>query len=262
MGKSFPSRDRAFIFISSHVTQHRAHMPHAKKKTSKKEAAQSAGLSDTHPVQVAVSSTAAKSACSDNKRPDKQKSDRASPKNETASHTFSNDSHLVPPKGCSTAVLNAPWQCRQTAFLVGVAHDVNDDDGGHPDVSPRSVAAVVRHPTELQRLQRRIRRTLDQIRDPSLQLPSRMSTAVLEQRRDGIQAIALDERPQPELQRGFEYLPPQRSVQNPGTAPVRIDIGQICCVPDAFFIIILVKLWREKRCSTHRNWSKQLFNRS
>ena len=42
------------------------------------------------------------------------------------------------------------------------------------------------------RLQHHIQRTLDQIRDPSRQLPSRTPTAVLEQQRDQIQAIALD----------------------------------------------------------------------
>ena len=43
--------------------------------------------------------TVAKSASSDDKRPDKQKFDRTSPKNETASNTLSNDSRPVPPKG-------------------------------------------------------------------------------------------------------------------------------------------------------------------
>ena len=42
---------------------------------------------------------------------------------------------------------------------------------------------------------------------------------------------------------------------------VRKDVGQICCVPDDVFMIILIKPWRKKR-STHRKWSKQLQNRS
>ena len=45
---------------------------------------------------------------------------------------------------------------------------------------------------ELQRLQRRIQRAPDQIRDPSRQLPSRDPSGILEQLRDRIQAIALD----------------------------------------------------------------------
>ena len=45
---------------------------------------------------------------------------------------------------------------------------------------------------EFQRLQRRIQRTLDQIRDPSWQLPSRTPTAILEQLRYRIKAVALD----------------------------------------------------------------------
>ena len=59
---------------------------------------------------------------------------------------------------------------------MGLAHDLHDDDGGHPDVSPKSAAAVV----------------LDQIRDPSRQSPAHTPTAVLGQLRDRIQAIALD----------------------------------------------------------------------
>ena len=37
-----------------------------------------------------------------------------------------------------------------------------------------------------------------------------------------------------------------------------IDVGQICCVPDDVFMIILIKHWRKKRCSTHRSKSRQL----
>ena len=47
-------------------------------------------------------------------------------------------------------------------------------------------------------------------------------------------------------------------LQNPGTLNVRIDVGQICCVPEDVFMIILIKHWRKKRGSTHRNWSRQL----
>ena len=32
---------------------------------------------------------------------------------------------------------------------------------------------------------------------------------------------------------------------------VHIDVGQICCVLDDVFMIILIKLWRKKRCSTY-----------
>ena len=44
----------------------------------------------------------------------------------------------------------------------------------------------------------------------------------------------------------------ERFLQNPGTSSPRIDGGQICCVLDDVFMIILIKLWRKKRCSTHR----------
>ena len=87
---------------------------------------------------------------------------------------------------------------RARGFHLGLAHDLHDDDGGHPDVSPRSAAAVgfapsnIKYWMELQRLQRRIQRTLDQIHDPSRQLPARTPTAILEQLRDRIQAVALD----------------------------------------------------------------------
>ena len=50
--------------------------------------------------------------------------------------------------------------------------------------------------------------------------------------------------------------------QNPGTSSVHIDFGQICCVLDDVFMIILIELWKKKRCSTHRNWSKQLQKKS
>ena len=33
----------------------------------------------------------------------------------------------------------------------------------------------------------------------------------------------------------------ERSVQNRGTSSVRVDVGQICCVLDDVFIIILIK---------------------
>ena len=50
----------------------------------------------------------------------------------------------------------------------------------------------------------------------------------------------------------------ERSLQNPGTSFARIDVGQICCVHDDVFMIILIKLRKKKLRSTHRNWSKQL----
>ena len=49
----------------------------------------------------------------------------------------------------------------------------------------------------------------------------------------------------------------ERSLQNLGTSSVHIDVGQICSVPDDVFMTILIDPWRKKRCSTHRNWSKQ-----
>ena len=49
-------------------------------------------------------STSAQSAGSDDTRPDKQKFDRAKPKNETASNTGSNGSRLVPPRGSVAAM--------------------------------------------------------------------------------------------------------------------------------------------------------------
>ena len=42
-------------------------------------------------------------------------------------------------------------------------------------------------------------------------------------------------------------------LQSPGTLSVHIDVGQICCVPDDVFMIILTKHLRKKRCNTHRN---------
>ena len=48
------------------------------------------------------------------------------------------------------------------------------------------------------------------------------------------------------------------SLQNPDASSVHIDVGQICCVPDDVFMIILIKHWRNKRCNTHRNWSRSV----
>ena len=48
------------------------------------------------------------------------------------------------------------------------------------------------------------------------------------------------------------------ALQNSGNLSVHIDVGQICCVPDDVFMITLIKLWRKKRRSTHRNSSGQL----
>ena len=44
----------------------------------------------------------------------------------------------------------------------------------------------------------------------------------------------------------------ERFLQNPGTSSPHIDGGQFCCVLDDVLMIILIKLWRKKRCSTHR----------
>ena len=54
----------------------------------------------------------------------------------------------------------------------------------------------------------------------------------------------------------------ERFLQNPGTLSAHIDVGRTCCALDDVFMIILIKLWRKKRCSTHCNWSKQLQKRS
>ena len=35
------------------------------------------------------------------------------------------------------------------------------------------------------------------------------------------------------------------SLQNPGSLSVRIDVGQMCCVPDDVFMITLIKSWKE-----------------
>ena len=140
----------------------------------RKEAAQSAGSSDARPTQEAASSTAAKSASSDDKRPDNPKSDLARPKNEMASNTFFNDSRSVPAKG-SVLLHHRPPPRRQPQKRW----------------LQQWCSIPRRYWMELQRLQRRIQRTLDQIRDPSRQLPSR-TTAILEQLRDRIQAIPLD----------------------------------------------------------------------
>ena len=51
-------------------------------------------------------------------------------------------------------------------------------------------------------------------------------------------------------------------LQNPSSSSAHIDVGQICCVPDDVFMITLIKRWKEKRCSTHRNLSRQLQKRS
>ena len=104
---------------------------------------------------------AAQSAGSSDTRPDNSKSDRASPKNETASNTFSNDSRPVPPR-------RPPRRQSQKRCSSGAPSN-------H------------KYWTQLQRLQRRIQRTLDQIRDPSRQLPARSSGYPW-----GIKAIALD----------------------------------------------------------------------
>ena len=68
---------------------------------------------------------------------------------------------------------------------MGLAHDLHNGDGSHSDVGPRSVATVVFHSTQIldrtPKAQRRIQRTLDQIHDPSRQLPPRTPTVVLEQ---------------------------------------------------------------------------------
>ena len=47
----------------------------------------------------------------------------------------------------------------------------------------------------------------------------------------------------------------ERFPQNLGASSAHIDVGQICCVPDDVFVIILTKLWRKKRRSAHRNWT-------
>ena len=43
----------------------------------------------------------------------------------------------------------------------------------------------------------------------------------------------------------------ERSLQNLGTSFAHNDVGQNCCVLEDVFMIILIKLWRKKRRSTH-----------
>ena len=43
-------------------------------------------------------------------------------------------------------------------------------------------------------------------------------------------------------------------LQNPGSSSAHIDVGQICYVPDDVFTTTHIKRWKEKRCSTHRNF--------
>ena len=45
----------------------------------------------------------------------------------------------------------------------------------------------------------------------------------------------------------------ERSLQNPGTSSVRIDVGQSCCVPD--------DVLHKKRCGTHRDWFRHSVER-
>ena len=92
-----------------------------------------------------------------------------------------------------------PWQPVQTVgpsrargFPVGSAFDLDNHDGGHPEALHQWRATEGEYWLELPRLQQRIQRTLDQIRDPSRQLPARTPTPILEQLRDRIVAIALD----------------------------------------------------------------------
>ena len=136
--------------------------------------------------EEAASNVAAKSAGSDDKRPVKQNLDRACPKNETSSNTFSNDSRPVPPKGsvllqhCGTkrsvAVQTADsvehedslWDWLTTSTTTTAATQTSA-----PEALQQWCFIQQKYWMELQRLQRRMQRTLDQIRDPSQQLPSR-----------------------------------------------------------------------------------------
>ena len=77
---------------------------------------------------------------------------------------------------------------RARGVLVGLATSTTTTAATH-----RLAPEALQQWRELQRLQRRIQRTLDQMRDPSRQLPARTPTAILEQLRDRIKAIALDE---------------------------------------------------------------------
>ena len=96
----------------------------------------------------------------------------------------------------SNAIPNAPWQRTRSSRRIPC--------GNWLTTSTTTAATQTSAPEALQQwcsiqhkildgtLETRLQRTLDQIRDPSRQLPSRTPTAVLEQLRDRIQAIALD----------------------------------------------------------------------
>ena len=65
---------------------------------------------------------------------------------------------------------------------MGLAHDIHDDDS-HQTFAPEALQQLCstqhKYWMELQRLQQLIQRTVDQIRDPGRQLPSRTPTSLL-----------------------------------------------------------------------------------
>ena len=92
----------------------------------------------------------------DDKRQDEQKSDLASPKErEGKQHVLQRQSLGRSSGFLAAAALRYQAQrgsadsglSRAQRFPLGLAHDLHDNDRGHLDVSPRSVAAVVYHPT-------------------------------------------------------------------------------------------------------------------
>ena len=103
------------------------------------------------PKEEAEYSTSAQPAGSDERRPDKQKLDRASPKNVAASNTGSNESHPVLPRGSVLLQHCGTKRAAVQTNRLGRARGSRPprDVGGHPDVSPNRVAPVVLHPTEI-----------------------------------------------------------------------------------------------------------------
>ena len=109
-----------------------------------------------------------------------------------ANNMFSNDSRLVLPKG------SVPQLCdTKRSVAVQTVDSVEDSlwdwlTTSTPEALQQWCSVQHKYWVELQRLQRRIHGTLDRVRGPSRQPPSRTQTAVLEHLRGRIWAVALD----------------------------------------------------------------------
>ena len=174
------------------------------------------GSSDTRPVQEAASNTAAKL-----RRHAQTSKNRIGPaqRTRTASNTFSNDSRQVPPKG---SLLLQHFDTKGSV-AVQTADSVEHEDSlwvcSRPPrrrrLPPRcqpqkrcssGAPSNIDIGWNSKKLQRRIQRTLDQIRDPSRQLLARTPTAVLKQPGGSNPGHrSRQEHPEQELVRGFEY---------------------------------------------------------